>query len=230
MGKSFYLAKSFGQLRSGSQTFSDLINASAESFGLSSLQAESYRELNDDYALKYLLALAPQTRTKGTMCARDDAKRLLVARASELAKIIDAMPVTDGQRANLGLSVRATSSPARVPGTCSNFKAELLNDGSIQLTWRANNSTGMTGVTYQVWRRFGSVGEFAYLGASGEKKFIDSTIPAGMSQVQYQVRGIRPSAAGEWAQFNVNFGRADIAPSASAASVGGVATPTTLAA
>jgi hypothetical protein len=63
-------------------------------------------------------------------------------------------------------------------------------------------------VTYQVWRRFGSDGEFIFIGASGEKKYIDSTIPAGTQQVQYQVRGIRPTAAGLWAQFNVNFGQA----------------------
>jgi hypothetical protein len=192
MGKSFYLAKSYAELRDRSQVFSDLINSAPASFGLSTLQAVSY---------------------KGTLLARNDVKMLLVAKASEMAKIIDATPtVTDGQRANLGLSVRVNPSPARAPGTCSNFKTELLADGSVQMTWRANNPTGMSGVTYQVWRRFDSAGEFAFLGASGEKRFIDSTIPAGTSQVQYQVRGIRPTAAGGWAQFSVNFGRGTAAP------------------
>jgi hypothetical protein len=213
MGKSFYLAKSYAELRDRSQVFSDLINSAPASFGLSTLQAVSYKTLNDDYAAKFLLALAPETRTKATLLARNDSKVLLVAKGSELAKIIDATPtVTDGQRANLGLSVRAHPSPARAPGTCSNVKTELLADGSVQMTWRANNPTGMSGVTYQVWRRFDSAGEFAFLGASGEKRFIDSTIPAGTSQVQYQVRGIRPTAAGGWAQFSVNFGRGTAAP------------------
>ncbi len=63
-------------------------------------------------------------------------------------------------------------------------------------------------MTYQVWRRFGSEGEFSFLGATGEKKYIDSTIPVGTAQAQYQIRGIRPTAAGAWAQFNVNFGQA----------------------
>jgi hypothetical protein len=63
-------------------------------------------------------------------------------------------------------------------------------------------------LTYQIWRRFGSEGEFSFAGASGMKKYIDSTIPAGTQQVQYQIRGIRSTAAGEWAQFNVNFGQA----------------------
>ena len=228
MGKSFYLAKSYAQLRDGSQAFSDSINVAPSSFGLSTLQAVSYKTLNDDFAAKFMLALAPETRTKSMILTRNGAKILLVAKASELAKIIDATPtVTDGQRANLGLSVRATPAPARAPGTCSNFKTELLADGSIQMTWRANNPTGMSGVTYQVWRRIGGEGEFSFLGASGEKKFIDSTIPAGTSQVQYQVRGIRPTAAGAWAQFNVNFGRA-----VSSAMTGSVteSTPTRIAA
>ena len=53
----------------------------------------------------------------------------------------------------------------------------------------------------------GSEGEFAYAGATGLKQYIDADIPAGTQQVQYQVRGIRPTAAGAWAQYNVNFGK-----------------------
>jgi hypothetical protein len=93
------------------------------------------------------------------------------------------------------------------PGTCSDFKVMLLADGSVQLTWRANNPTRMTGVTYQIWRRIGSAGAFSFVGGSGAKKFIDSKIPAGVAQVQYQVRGIRSTGAGDWAQHNVNFGQ-----------------------
>jgi hypothetical protein len=209
MGQSFYLTQNYGQLRNASQTFSDLINAAAVSYGLTVPQAASYQTLNDDYVAKFLLADAPETRTKAAILDRNDAAVLLRAKAAELAKIIDATPtVTDGQRANLGLSVRKTPEPAPAPGTCSNFKVELLGDGSVQSTWKANNAPGLSGVTYQVWRRIGSEGEFSFLGATGEKKFVDSTIPAGTPQVQYQVRGIRPTAAGGWAQFNVNFGMA----------------------
>ena len=51
------------------------------------------------------------------------------------------------------------------------------------------------------------LGAFSFVGGSGEKKYIDSTIPAGTPQVQYQVRGIRSTGAGDWAQHNVNFGQ-----------------------
>ncbi len=209
MGQSFYLTRNYSQLRNASQTFSDLINAGAVSYGLTMPQAVAYKALNDSFVAKFLLADAPETRTKATILDRNNAAILLKANASMLAKIVEATTaVTDGQKANLGLSVRATPAPAPAPGTCSGFKAELLADGSVQITWKANNPTGLSGVTYQVYRRFGSEGEFSFAGACGEKKFIDMTIPAGTAQVQYQIRGIRPTAAGAWAQFNVNFGQA----------------------
>jgi hypothetical protein len=50
------------------------------------------------------------------------------------------------------------------------------------------------------------VGEFGFLGNAGEKKFVDTLIPAGSSQVTYQIRAVRSTSAGGWAQFNVNFG------------------------
>jgi hypothetical protein len=209
MGRSFYLTHSYSQLRNASQTFSDLINAAATSYGLTMPQAVAYKALNDSYSAKFVLADAPETRTKATILDRNNAAILLKDNASLLAKIVEATTtVTDGQKANLGLSVRATPGPAPAPGTCSDFKAELLNDGSVQITFKANNPAGLSGVTYQVYRRFGSEGEFNFAGASGLKKYIDSTIPAGTPQVQYQIRGIRPTAAGDWAQFNVNFGQA----------------------
>ena len=168
MGLSFYLLRKCGELRDRSQSFSDLINASAESYGLTSEQAVSYRSLNDSYVASYVLSEAPETRTVGTLMARNDAKQLLKEYAAQLAKIISGTPtVTNAQKANLGLSVRATRTPMPPPGTCSDFKVELLNDGSVKLTWKANNAKRMTGVTYQVWRRFGGAGEFSFVGRAG---------------------------------------------------------------
>src|SRR5688572_8590898 len=166
MGKSFYLAQSHADLYAGSNTFSGLITASPTSYGLVAGQASAYAALNASYAAAFLLAQAPQTRTKGTIQARNDAAIPLRNSASELAKIIDATPtVTNQQKIDLGLSVRATPGPMPAPGTPGGFKVQLMGDGSIEMTWKANNPTGMTGVTYQIWRRFGSEGEFAFAGS-----------------------------------------------------------------
>ena len=49
-------------------------------------------------------------------------------------------------------------------------------------------------------------GAFEYLGGAGEKKWTDSTLPAGATQITYQIQAVRSTAVGPWAQFNVNFG------------------------
>jgi hypothetical protein len=59
---------------------------------------------------------------------------------------------------------------------------------------------------YQVFRRNTPDGEFNYLGGTGDKKFVDSTLPAGSSQVAYQIHAVRSTAVGAWAQFDVSFG------------------------
>jgi hypothetical protein len=98
----------------------------------------------------------------------------------------------------------ATPEPAGPPGTPHTFTAEL-NSGAIITRWKCTNPVS-GGVVYQVYRRLGGTGEFESLGIAGEKKFIDATVPVGTSQVTYKIRGVRPTAAGLWAEFNVTFG------------------------
>ena len=60
MGQSFYLTRNYSQLRNASQTFSDLINAGAVSYGLTMPLAVAYKALNDSFVAKFLLADAPK--------------------------------------------------------------------------------------------------------------------------------------------------------------------------
>lgn len=99
----------------------------------------------------------------------------------------------------------AVPSPVGAPGECTNFTTQLLATGELQTRWKANNPVGCTGVIYRVLRRIGS-GAFEQVGSVGEKKFVDSTIPAGTASVTYQIQGVRSTSAGPWTQFNVNFG------------------------
>src|SRR5688572_3148995 len=205
MGKSFYLTKSYVDLYAGSNTFNNLISTGFASYGLTELQSDAYAALNASYAAAFLLAQAPQTRTKGTIQARNDAALPLVAKASELAKIIDAYPpVTNQQKIDLGLSVRGIPQPVTELGTPTDCKVSLEATGAVTLKWKCA-SPRATGMVYQVFRRIGE-GEFDYLGGTGEKKITDNTLPMGSSQVVYQIQAVRSTATGPWAQFNVNFG------------------------
>jgi hypothetical protein len=59
---------------------------------------------------------------------------------------------------------------------------------------------------YMIYRRLGAAGAFESLGGVGEKKFHDTTIPAGTASVTYKIQAVRSTAVGDWAEFNVNFG------------------------
>jgi hypothetical protein len=99
----------------------------------------------------------------------------------------------------------ATPVRRRSPGTCEAFKAALNGDGSLELSWKCKN-TGVAGVTYNIYRRTSPTSAFAIVGGVGEKKFTDTTIPKGATQITYKIQAVRSTAVGQWAEFNVNFG------------------------
>ncbi len=104
----------------------------------------------------------------------------------------------------------ANPSPRPAPGAPTNFAVALENNGAVTLTWKCANPAGSAGTMYQVYRRINGTPsasvDFAYLGGTGAKSFVDSTLPAGSTAVTYQIRAVRSTATGPWAQFNVNFG------------------------
>ena len=100
----------------------------------------------------------------------------------------------------------ATPAPKGNPGTATNFKVKLNGDGSIELTWKCSNPAGTSGTLYQIFRRISAEGEFEYMGGVGEKKYHDTTIPAGTTTATYKIQAVRSTAVGDWAEFNVNFG------------------------
>jgi len=152
---------------------------------------------------------AQETAKTKTAALRDAVDEMVLA-TSDLIKKVRAKAATAGnsvyQLANI--PAPAVPSPVGAPGQPSNFKVSLGVDGAPAISWKCNNPAGCIGVIYQLWRRTTADGEFAYIGGTGARKFVDGTIPAGTSQVTYQMQAVRSTAAGPWAQFNVNFGTA----------------------
>lgn len=104
------------------------------------------------------------------------------------------------------LPVPATPAPRPAPGKPNSLTVQLDETGVLQLAWKCVNPPGTNGTIYQVWRRIGEAGTLTYLGGTGEKKFTDDTLPAGSSNVMYQLQAVRSTVVGEWATFNVQFG------------------------
>lgn len=150
---------------------------------------------------------AAQDTAKTRTSEMRQAVEALVSAGSDLIKKVRAKAATDGDVIyNLAnIPAPATPSPKGPPGQARDFKLQLNADGSVTTTWKCDNPPGATGTLYQLFRKVEG-GEFTYMGGTGSKAFVDTTIPAGVSSLTYQIQAVRSTAVGPWAQFNVNFG------------------------
>jgi hypothetical protein len=115
MAKNFFNG-SDAELNAGTQNFSTKISATPTAYGLSASQATAYAALSTAFTAAYTTAITPETRTRGTVAAKNAAKIPLKVMAGDLAKIINATPsVTNQQKIDLGLHVRAVPTPIPQP-------------------------------------------------------------------------------------------------------------------
>ena len=158
---------------------------------------------------------------RAALVARNAAKDALANRENDLRMAMLALTDTAGAIVNTvhakadmvgdsvyslaSIPVPAIPGPRPDPGTPTDFKVELNNDGSINLTWACNNS-GNAGTQYQVWRKLDAETEWIGRGATGVRKFVDATIPAGTKSATYKIMATRTTGAGPWGTFTVNFG------------------------
>lgn len=98
--------------------------------------------------------------------------------------------------------------PAQPPAQPSDLTVTLdATDGTVTLRWKAANPVGTSGTSYIIRRKLPSDPEFAFIGVTGTKKFVDDSLIAGPDSVQYTVQGQRADSAGEVSPiFTVNFG------------------------
>jgi hypothetical protein len=97
--------------------------------------------------------------------------------------------------------------PVGPPGTPEALKVELNPDGSLKLSFKCANPAGAYGTLYHVFRSAtGETNDYQFVGAAGEKRFTDSTVPSGLSIVYYRIQAVRTTAVGVAGEFLVRFG------------------------
>ncbi|MFG0284196.1 MAG: hypothetical protein ACF8R7_07210 [Phycisphaerales bacterium JB039] len=82
----------------------------------------------------------------------------------------------------------ASPSPAPAPDAPTDLGATLGGDGSITLTWKITRPAPGAQVTTRIYRQLDGAGSFAWIGDTVDKKFTDSTLPAGTTSVKYQMQ------------------------------------------
>ena len=82
------------------------------------------------------------------------------------------------------------------------------SSGDLMLSWKASNPTGTSGTSYIIRRKLPGESAFSFIGVSGKKKFVDTTLVAGPDSVQYTVQGQRADSTGPVSPvFMVTFGQ-----------------------
>ena len=98
-----------------SNNFSTLITATPTAFGLTAAQATAFAALNTAWVSAYNTAKNALTRSPANIITKDQAKKLMIAEARQLAGVIQKFPtITNTQRSELGLTVPNTPSPVPV--------------------------------------------------------------------------------------------------------------------
>lgn len=206
MAGSWFTLKKDAEIAAGSANFATRIATAYASLNITQAQATAFGTLNTAFQAA-LAAITPATKSKSLVAAKNSARDAMLVQASFLGRQIALQPsVSDQTKIDLGLAVRGVPVPRPAPGTPYKFESTISINGVVTTKWKCENPKGSAGTMYQVYRRLGEAGAYAYLGGVGEKKFVDAAIPAGTASVTYQVQAVRSTAAGEWAEYKVQLG------------------------
>ncbi|MCU0689097.1 MAG: hypothetical protein MUE97_05085, partial [Phycisphaerales bacterium] len=81
--------------------------------------------------------------------------------------------------------------------------------GNLTLAFKCTNPAGTTGTVYVVQRRASAAAAWTQVGITSTRRFVDSSLVAGNSSVQYQITAVRGSLTGQPSgPITVTFGRA----------------------
>lgn len=165
--------------------------ANATALNLTTEELAQLTSLTETARTKYAAAQLKAEQAKSATSEQNLAIKGMRSLGGDLIKKIR---VTAEQTANPELFALAQipepKDPASIPPVeASNVAFDLLNDGSLELTWKGKVSTG---TTYIVRRALtptgGSQQGFQDIGFADGKRFVDATIPAGTERASYVVR------------------------------------------
>jgi hypothetical protein len=151
---------------------------------------------------------AQQAAEAATLALYEAVEAMSTAGAALVDKIRAKAKQVGGTSVYTLAQIPAPATPSTVgnPGTPSGLKVELKPNGSFGLGWDCSNPPGCKGVLYHVYRQIEATGDFAFLGGSGNRKFVDSSVPSGIQTIVYKIQGVRTNAIGEEAEFIVRLG------------------------
>ena len=180
----------------------------AASIGLDPAAVLAFQTLVTNARSAYLDAEMKREASKAaTLTFHEDTDAMATIGSALMKNIRAYAESTDDPGVYALAQIPAPSQPSPVgpPGQPYELTVGLAQTGALALRWKCDNPSGATGTVYEVQRRIGT-GPFQFVEVAGERAFEDVTIPAGSSNIVYQITAVRGKARGPAAQFLVNFG------------------------
>jgi hypothetical protein len=116
MARNFYFGAD-ATMVAGSASFSALINADAEAFGLTEEQAEAFSQINAELQNAFRAVKEPSTRSPVAVARKNILIKAMQRSAKNLSAIVRAKPgITDPQLISLGLLPRTRRTRRNAPG------------------------------------------------------------------------------------------------------------------
>lgn len=168
-----FLPRTDQGLLAWANNFSTLITGSPTTYGLTLELADAFNLLVNNFSTA-LAACDPGVRNKSAVLAKNAAKVALKDNIKLLANIINGQAtVTDSQKAELGLNIRATPKPIPVPTSAPALEIVSVVGWTVKIRLHGTTSSSTRG------RPAGAIGATIC-------SFVGPTPPADMSQWMLQ--------------------------------------------
>ncbi len=135
----------------------------------------------------------------------------LRTKAAECVRVIQNTAKTTNNPSLYGLAQIPSPDPRShvgpPPARPTDIRAGLNPDGSITLTWKCANPSGVSNVIYFVKRKLNGNSDFALFDTVGEKTVTDATIPRATGGASYMITARHGQQSGPTSEtFSVVFG------------------------
>lgn len=194
-------------------THVDLFDLNHAAIGMSVLQSSAFKGAVETMNAKIAAAQMARQASKDATFEQSEAVSAVRSIAGELIAQTKVFASTSNNMtvySLAGISPDAPPTPLGPPNTPTQLSASVNPDGSLNLTFKAVQPRGMSGVQYRIFRRYGTtlVGPFNLVGDAGSnKRFTDTTLPVGVDRVEYMIQPKHNNVYGEQSSvFALQFG------------------------
>lgn len=182
--------------------------------GLPPSLVSAWKDLVSTAQDSYAASIESRLMAKAKTGIADDDVAAARASTAELVRLIKNFAIVSGNPKVFDFAqIPEPTPPSELPPPAqpADLRATLNIDGSLKLTWKAENAKGVNGVVYTIFRRIGGGASTPWenLAAQGGREFTDDSLPLGVGDgiVQYQIQGRRGTRTGPMSNlFTVLFG------------------------